>query len=137
MKNRANSSVLLTMKMKSRTEKEDWKTHAREKHGLTLSAFIRKLVVDDINDRTPKVDPILLEKEMEEMKIQMNRMLDFLVNLRTPISEEVISAKWSFEYMKDQIISKIRSIIRQGQKRRDLIEEVEAIFEREAKMLTT
>ena len=104
---------------------------------MTLSAYIRKLVENDINKRSPKVDPILLEKEMNEMKVQMNRMLDFLVNLKAPISEDVISAKWSFEYIKDQIITKIRAIIRQGQKQRDLIKEVETIFEREANMLTT
>ena len=137
MKKQANASILLTMKMKSKTEKEKWKTHARDEHELTLSAYIRKLVENDINKRSPKVDPILLEKEMNEMKVQMNRMLDFLVNLKAPISEDVISAKWSFEYIKDQIITKIRAIIRQGQKQRDLIKEVETIFEREANMLTT
>lgn len=123
--------------MKSQAEKEKWKDHAHNKHNLTLSAFIRKLVENDINNSLPKVNPILLEQEMNEMKIQMNRMLEFLINLRAPLSEDVISAKWSLEYIKDQIITKIRAIIRQGQKQKDLIKEVQAIFEREANILTT
>ncbi|MHA1784881.1 MAG: hypothetical protein ACTSVY_00895 [Candidatus Helarchaeota archaeon] len=136
MKNNDKSPILLTMKMKSKAEKEKWKKHAREKHDLTLSALIRKLINDDIENKSPKVNPLLLEQEMKEMKIQIARMLEFLVNLRANFSEDTLSTKWSLEIIKNQVIRRIEAVILQRKKREKLVKEIEEIFKNEEKMLT-
>ena len=115
------------MKMKSREEKEKWKDHARNKRRLTLSGLIRQLMHDDIEDNTPKVDPIVLQNEMKELKEINKTMLTFL---RYPRSEESQSIKWAYEYVEDQLTTKIKSIVRQGKIRDTLIKETKEIFQR-------
>ena len=125
-----SNQVLLTMKMKSKEEKENWKNHAREKRGSTLSGLIRKLMQDDIDDITPKVNPIVLQKEMKELK-ELNQSMFTFLRTNYPQSEESQSIKWTFDYIEGQIISKIQSNVRQGNIRNTLIKETKEIFRRE------
>jgi len=117
------------MKMKNKEEKEKWKDHARNKRGLTLSGLIRKLVKDDIEDNTPKVDPIVLQNEMKELK-ELNISMFTFLRANYPQSEESQSVTWAFDYVEDQLITKIGNIVRQGNIRNSLVKETKEIFQR-------
>ena len=117
------------MKMKNKEEKEKWKDHARNKRGLTLSGLIRQLIKNDIEDNTPKVDPIVLQNEMKELK-ELNLSMFTFLRANYPQSEESQSVKWAFDYVEDQLIAKIESIVRQGNIRNSLVKETKEIFQR-------